>query len=91
MRLMFIKVRKMATKQELEKEIELLKREISNLRCDVFDLNSMDNIRIRFGNKRQEEFSINFGLDDDSIIKIYFEKGISIIPNASNSFFIKVK
>lgn len=91
MRFMFIKVRKMATKQELEKEIELLKREISNLRCDVFDLNSMDNIRIRFGNKRQEEFSINFGLDDDSIIKIYFEKGISIIPNASNSFFIKVK
>ena len=81
----------MATKQELEKEIELLKREISNLRCDVFDLNAMDNIRIRFGNKRQEEFSINFGLDDDSIIKIYFEKEISIIPNASNSFFIKVK
>lgn len=81
----------MATKQELEKEIELLKREISNLRCDVFDLNAMDNIRIRFGNKRQEEFSINFGLDDDSIIEIYFEKGISIIPNALNSFFIKVK
>lgn len=81
----------MATKQELEKEIELLKREISNLRCDVFDLNAMDNIRIRFGNKRQEEFSMNFGVDDNSIIKIYFEKGISIIPNASSSFFIKVR
>lgn len=81
----------MATKQELEKEIELLKREISNLRCDVFDLNSIDNIRIKFGNKRQDEFSLSFGLDDEDIIKIYFEKSISIIPNASNSFFIKVK
>ena len=81
----------MATKQELEKEIELLKIEISNLRCDVFDLNAMDNIRIRFGNKRQDEFLISLGLDDDSIIKVYFEKGISIIPNASNSFFIKVR
>ena len=81
----------MATKQELENEIASLKREISNLRMDVFDLNSIDNIRIRFGDKRQEEFSINFGLDDTNIIKIYFEKGISIIPNASNSFFIKVR
>lgn len=81
----------MATKQELEKEIELLKKEISNLRADVFDLNSMDNIRIRFGNKRQEEFSLSFGLDDKEIIKVYFEKSIAIIPNACNSFFIKVK
>lgn len=81
----------MATKQELEKEIESLKREISNLRMDVFDLNSMDNIRIRFGDKRQEEFSISLGLDSPDLVKIYFEKGISIIPNASNSFFIKVK
>lgn len=81
----------MATKQELEKEIESLKREISNLRMDVFDLNNMDNIRIRFGNKRREEFSIILGLDNPDLVKIYFEKGISIIPNASNSFFIKVK
>ena len=81
----------MATKQELQNEIESLKKEISNLRTDIFDLNSVDNIRIRFGDKRQEEFSINFGLDDTNIIKIYFEKGISIIPNASNSFFIKVR
>lgn len=81
----------MATKQELEKEIELLKREISNLRCDVFDLNAMDNIRIRFGNKRQDEFLISLDLDDDSIVKVYFEKGISIIPNASSSFLIKVR
>jgi hypothetical protein len=80
----------MATKQELENKILFLEKEISNLRCDVFDLRSMDNIRIRFGNKRQQEFSLGFGLDDNSIIKVYFEKSISIIPNASNSFFIKV-
>ena len=81
----------MATKHELEKEIESLKREISNLRMDVFDLNSTDNIIIRFGDKRQEEFSLSLGLDNPDLVKVYFEKGISIIPNASNSFFIKVK
>lgn len=81
----------MATKKELEKEIELLKREISNLKADVFDLNSIDNIRIRYGIKRQDEFSLSFGLEDKGIIKVYFEKSIMLIPNASNSFFIKVK
>lgn len=81
----------MATKKELEKEIELLKREISNLKADVFDLNSIDNIRIRYGIKRQDEFSLSFGLEDKGIIKVYFEKSIMLIPNALNSFFIKVK
>lgn len=81
----------MATKQELEKEIELLKKEISNLKKHPYNLNVIDNIRIQFGEQNRDFFSMGFGLDDDSVIKIYFEKTISIIPNSSNSFFIKVK
>lgn len=81
----------MATKQELEKEIELLKQEINNLKNNSYDLNIIDNMRIKFGEQYRDSFSMGFGLDDDGVIKIYFEKSISIIPNSSNSVFIKVR